>query len=190
MPDIQYPPQLPVPQRSGYGFSHVQPFVRTQMASGRAKQRRGFTNVPSMLPVSWYFNNQEAMLFEAWFRYSINDGVDWFVTKLRTPLDVESDLGDYRCRFTEMYTGPELHGCLWRYSASLEVFHRPTLPPGWELHPEYLLHADIIDRALNIHWPEFLAGRTLNLVVTVDGQQMSLLVSQDGINLVPLQVEV
>lgn len=191
MPDIYFPSQLPAPQRSGYGFNPVQTFVRTGMASGRAKQRRSFTSVPTMLPVSWMFTGPETMLFEAWFRDAINDGADWFMLELKTPLEPFGQLGHYRCRFTDMYSGPELNGCLWRISANLEVWERPMFPPGWAEFPEFITDADIIDRAVNENWPEHIPEESKNLMVSPDGATLvPLQVSPDGISLHDLTVEV
>lgn len=150
--DINYPEGLPWPVRDGYDINHVQPFRRTALASGRARQRKKFSSVPSMFNVTWIFNgDNEVAAFEAWFRDAINDGSDWFNSPLKTPIGE----GQYVCRFTEMYKGPALVGlCAWRVSAVLELWERPLMPPGWGLMPEYLLGADIFDIAMNDRWPE------------------------------------
>lgn len=155
MADVAFPEELPAALRDGYGLNHVQPFARTGMATGRARQRRTFTSVPSMVSVSWLFTAPEARLFESWFRYAIEDGTAWFIAKIKTPLESGNQLGEYRCRFTEMYSGPELAGpCHWRFRAELETWERPTLAPGWEQFPDYILHSDIIDIAINREYPE------------------------------------
>ena len=155
MADAAFPAELPVGIRDGYGLEHVQPFARTDMATGRARQRRTFTSVPSMVTVTWIMTAPEARLFEAWFRYTIKDGTDWFTAPLKSPLDSGNEVSSYRCRFTEMYSGPSLEGvCHWRFRANLEIFERPTLVPGWEQFPEYVLNADILDLAINREWPE------------------------------------
>ena len=53
----------------------VSPLIRTEMQTGRARQRRHFTATPTMASVRWRLNDSEAMLFEAWFR-----DVLWMVT--------------------------------------------------------------------------------------------------------------
>ena len=149
--DINFPDGLPCALRDGYDINHVQPFLRTTMASGRAVQRRKYTSVPSMANVSWLFTDTEAAAFELWFQQDIHDGADWFNSELRTPLGS----GQYVCRFTEMYKGPTLTGRrLWRFTAVLEIWERPLLPPGWALLPDYIIHADIFDLAMNREWPE------------------------------------
>lgn len=152
----RYPEQLPLARRQNYGINHVSPMARTGMVTGRARQRRTFTSVPSLVTTLWIFTPQEGTLFEAWFRYTLKDGTEWFEMPLRTPLNggsyPRSSL--YKCRFTGMYQGPEPIGPKWQYTAELEIWERPTLAPGWEQFPDYILHADIIDLAVNREWPE------------------------------------
>ncbi len=151
-----FPPQLPLALQAGYALQHVSPFVRTEMQSGRARQRRAFTSVPSTVSVSWIFETDVlCQLFEGWFRDDLGakDGENWFDMPLQTPL------GTYRydCRFAEMYQGPTLvGGDMWQISATLEIRERPILPPDWAtIAPEYVLFADIFDRAMNEEWPEW-----------------------------------
>lgn len=149
--DLSYPEGLPWPTRDGYTTQHGQPFQRTALTSGRARQRRRFSNVPSEYNVNFVFTRaNEAELFEAWFRYTINDGASWFNMKLKTPLG----LGDYVCRFVEMYEGPDIFGtCAWKVSAKLELWERPTIPAEFAEFPDYVLEADIFDIAMNKLWP-------------------------------------
>jgi len=150
--DIDYPSDLPWPVRDGYDTNHVSPFTRTNMESGRARQRRKFSSVPSVVNVTWIFNgDNQAAAFELWFQQNIHDGADWFNCPLKTPVGEKQ----YVCRFTDMYRGPTLVGlCAWRVTATLEVWERPLLPPDWAILPDYILHADIFDIALNKKWPE------------------------------------
>lgn len=147
---IDYPAGLPLPLRSGYGLNHVSPMMRTELESGRARQRRRYTSVPSIASVSWIFTQAEAQLFEAWFRWTLSDGAEWFNAELRTPLG----LMPYECRFVEMYSGPDLVGVdRWQIGASLEIRERQTLSSGYNLLPSFALNADIFDRAVNQEWP-------------------------------------
>jgi hypothetical protein len=148
--DIDFPADLPCPLREDYDLSHVSPFTRTAMESGRARQRRKFTSVPSNVRVSWQFNDSQAAAFELWFQQTIHDGADWFNAMLKTPIGYEP----YVCRFTEMYRGPVLSGRGWRVTASLEIWQRPLLPADWLLLPDYITGSDIFDRAMNREWPE------------------------------------
>lgn len=148
---IDFPSQLPTPQRANYGLRPVATFARTTMASGRAKQRQIFTSVPSLVPVTWLFTEPQAQIFEAWFKYEISDGVDWFNSKLKSPIGLK----DYECRFAEMYRGPELVGLNhWRYTARLEIVERPTITENWYLYGlDYVNNSSIFDVAMNQKWP-------------------------------------
>jgi len=121
------------------------------MTSGRTRQRRKYTSVPTEAGVSWVFSDAESQLFEAWFRDAITDGAAWFNMRMRTPMGV----GDYVCRFKDIYDGPVLYALgYWKFTATLELWERPILPPGWGNFPEFIAGQSIIDYALNKEWPE------------------------------------
>lgn len=148
-----YPSYLPKPLRDNYDIQHVSPFARTTMATGRARQRRTFTSVPSAVTVNWYMDGAKAQLFEAWFKYEITDGAEWFNIDLKTPV---GNFAPYECRFMEMYNGPTIDDANnWRFSAQLEIRERPVLTQEWWLYgQEFIQGASIIDVALNSKWPE------------------------------------
>lgn len=147
---INYPDSLPLPIRNGYQVNHVSPMMRTELDTGRARQRRRYTSVPSIVSVSWIFTQPQAAVFESWFRYGLVDGSEWFNARLRTPLGLES----YECRFAEMYSGPVLVGkLLWQFTAELELRERQTLFGDWSVAPEYVEFADLFDLAMNQEWP-------------------------------------
>lgn len=148
---IDFPSDLPCAVREGYDLNHVQPFTRTTMVTGRARQRRSFSSVPTVANVNWVFNAAQAAAFEAWFRDVLNDGAEWFNMRLRTPLGMEP----YVCRFVEMYKGPELTGARhWKVRSELEVWERPLMPHGWGEMTDFIVGADIIDLAANREWPK------------------------------------
>ena len=150
MPLVSWPTQLPLPEQSGYAIQHVSPLQRTQMVSGRARQRRVYTSVPSNVAVQWFLTEQQAQLFEAFFRYAITDGADWFLLPLKTPMFT----GDYECRFTGIYEGPTLTAFnKWTVSATIEIKERQTLGASWVYASQYLIDSSIIDVALNDLWP-------------------------------------
>lgn len=145
-----WPEQLPPPEQSGYAIQHVSPLQRTTMVSGRARQRRVYTSVPSMVAVQWFLTEQQAQLFEAFFRYAITDGADWFLLPLKTPMFT----GNYECRFTGIYEGPVLIAYdKWTVSATIEIKERQTLNAGFAYVPQYVIDSSIIDVALNDLWP-------------------------------------
>lgn len=148
--DIDYPASLPCPLFTGHAVQHVQPFVRSTMESGRARQRRRYTSVPSMQQFQWVMDAVQASAFEAWFRDTLLDGAEWFNLPTRNPL------GRMRvvCRFTRMYEGPlPISPTHFRISSELEVYERPLMPEGWGLLPDYITEADIFDLAMNREWP-------------------------------------
>lgn len=148
---INYPEGLPTPQRSGYGINHGSPLQRTELATGRAIQRRRYTSVPSIVAVSWNLSQPQAQVFEGWFRWELSDGAEWFNARLRTPLGLQ----DYECRFVGMYEGPDLVGIdRWKFSADLEIRERQTVDAALAEHHDLILGAAIIDIAINQEWPE------------------------------------
>lgn len=148
---INYPAGLPNPLREGHALNPVSPFLRTGLASGRARQRRSFTSTPTNGTFDFIFTDAQAQAFESWFRDSLGDGVEWFNIPRKTPMGMVKLV----CRFTGMYSGPALWGAdRWKFSCPLEVWERPLLPRGWGQFPELVIGSSIIDRALNKEWPE------------------------------------
>ncbi|AZV93594.1 hypothetical protein CBF45_07575 [Bordetella sp. J329] len=150
--DIDYPEGLPNPLREGHSLQSVSPFRRTQMASGRSRSRLLYESVPVRGTWDFIFKTDgQAAAFEAWFRDALKNGTEWFNIPRRTPLGIIRLV----CQFTDIYAGPTLVGrSSWRYSCPLEIWERPLMPPGWGLAPEYLIHADLFDIAMNREWPE------------------------------------
>ena len=103
---IAYPEFLPEPQRDGYGFQPVSPMARSELQSGRARQRRRFTSVPTVASVTWLMDDGEAQLFEGWFEHILLSGSLWFQCPLKTPLGMD----EHRARFVDIYEGPILVG--------------------------------------------------------------------------------
>ena len=153
---IAYPEFLPEPQRDGYGFQPVSPMARSELQSGRARQRRRFTSVPTVASVTWLMDDGEAQLFEGWFEYILLSGSLWFQCPLKTPLGMD----EHRARFVDIYEGPILVGeSFWRFTAKLELFKRPILDAEWIIDaPDYVAMADIFDVALNQKWPKAEPG--------------------------------
>lgn len=151
--DINYPSEyLPCPLKENFGLKPTSPLISTTMVTGRRKQRRAYASTPTQTPVAWIFTDGQAQYFEAWVRDTLVDGANWFNMPLLTPLGQQ----DYVCRFTDdFYDGPTPEGGMyWRYTATLELWERPILPPGWAEFPDYIVNSDILDLALNSEWPE------------------------------------
>lgn len=153
MADIYYPHDyLPLPQQDGYGFKPVSPLLRTDMTSGRARQRRRFTSTPTQANVTWFMETDvQGMIFEGWYRDTINDGASWFLMRLQTPVGISL----YKCRFTDIYNGPTLVPPIyWQYTATLELWERAAVPSPWGNYPEQIAGSDLIDIAINREWPK------------------------------------
>lgn len=145
-----YPEGLPRGLHSGRKYQLVSPLMRTELSSGRARQRRRFTSVPEAVSVSWFFNGAQGQAFEAWWRDSLIDGSIWFECPLDHPLGYDL----YTCRFTGPYDGPTRVGPdLWGYSGELEIRERIALYVGWGEFPEFIIDQSIIDLAINREWP-------------------------------------
>lgn len=106
--DINYPAEyLPCPLKENFGLKPTSPLKSSTMVTGRRRQRRAYTSVPSQTPVAWIFTDGQAQLFEAWVRDITMDGANWFNMPLLTPLGQQ----DYVCRFTDdFYEGPTPEG--------------------------------------------------------------------------------
>jgi hypothetical protein len=125
--------------------------IRSELQSGRSRQRRRYTSVPTMSSVSWLFSDTQSQVFEGWFEHVLMSGTLWFECPLKTPLGLET----YQARFTSIYSGSTLVGVShWRFTANLELFKRPIVDAEWVLiAPEYILMSDIFDRTMNQEWP-------------------------------------
>ncbi|HBZ1509891.1 TPA: hypothetical protein MJG17_26635, partial [Klebsiella pneumoniae] len=106
MTDIYYPhDSLPMPLQEGYGFQPVSPLKRTQLTTGRARQRRAYMSTPTQASITWFMETDaQGLAFESWFRDALSDGAAWFMMKLQTPAGIKF----YKCRFTDIYQGPVL----------------------------------------------------------------------------------
>lgn len=147
---IEYPVELPFPTRDGFALEQENNISRTEMQSGRSRQRVRFTSVPSYVSLRWIFTVPQAQLFEGWASDVV--GAGWFLLKLRTPIG----LTEHQARFIESPKGPALFGLdRWSYTAKVELRDKPKVAPGWALYaPQYILLSSLFDQAMNREWPE------------------------------------
>lgn len=147
--DIEYPRGLPFPMRDSYAFTPTNNIVRTDMQSGRARQRVEFEDSPDMLNLKWTLTESESRLFSLWARSVV--GAGWFTMTILTPMGFET----VELRFTERVDGPTLIGRFhWVWTAVCELRETPEIEEEWlELLPDYILHSDIFDLAMNREWP-------------------------------------
>ena len=143
-----YPAGLPLPLRDGYAFKPINNINRTDMQSGRARQRVEFKNVPDMLNLRWTLSQEESRLFSVWARVIV--GAGWFTMAILTPQGFD----EVEMRFTERVDGPALVGRFhWTWSATVEIRETPELDGDWILLPDFILHSDIFDLAINREKP-------------------------------------
>ncbi|WP_434695325.1 hypothetical protein [Pseudomonas sp. Z1-14] len=149
---IDYPAELPPPLQDGYALdTPVDPMLRTQMQSGRARQRLNFEEVPYLINAKWNCDRNQMAFFQGWYARTLVQGVEWFKATLLTPIGFK----EYECRFTGHYSGPVLvQVSRWEFSATLELKEPPLIEPGWEEFPQFWFMMNIIDMAINIEWPE------------------------------------
>lgn len=146
-----YPDGLPRGLHSGRKYQLHSPLMRSELVSGRARQRRRFTSVPEAVSVGWLFNDLQGQAFEAWWRDVLVDGSLWFECLLDHPLGY----AHYTCRFTDVYSGPSRVGPkLWSYSAELEIRERIAAPIGEGEFPQEILDSEIFDLTINREWPQ------------------------------------
>lgn len=73
-----WPSTLPITAVQGYGFSPVDPVIRTAMEAGPKRQRRQFTQTTTMVSVRWPLTDAQLATFESFHRNDILDGQSWF----------------------------------------------------------------------------------------------------------------
>lgn len=83
---VEWPSRLPLPQLSGHGYTPGKRLIETRMDSGTSRFRRKFSNVHDKLSARFLMTNDQAAFFEGWFKYVLNDGANWFVMPIKTPM--------------------------------------------------------------------------------------------------------
>lgn len=164
----RYPEGLPCPLREGYEFTPVNNIVRTDMQSGRARQRVDFPRTPDTIQLKWIFNSPQATLFQAWAEQVV--GAGWFEIPLLTPFGFDTE----EVRFMETPVGGALVGKFsWQFRVNCERRVRKLLDPEWvELLPDWVLHPEIFDIAMNVKWPKYTAAMSPVPLLTESGENL------------------
>lgn len=151
MTDLNFPEGLPYPQREGYEFEATENIITTPTDAGRPVERVDFLNPSSICKANWLLTEPQGRLLRAWCDQVAK--AQWFNLPMLS--DMGFDIEEVRLRKRLM--GPVLVGqYLWRYTAEIEVKKTPIYEEGWaEILPDWILEADIIDRAMNQYWPLF-----------------------------------
>lgn len=118
---VAWPDRLPPPLASGYGYQPQASFIRTNMDSGLARQRRRFARIPSTVSVSWIFTQEQLALFEAFVHYDITDGADWFSAQIANGQELQS----VKARMIGAPKVDVIEPGIWHVSVQMETVDMP-----------------------------------------------------------------
>lgn len=121
---IKYPSILPLPLLSSTSFKQQSNILRTEMNSGRARQRRRFLSVPTTMAATWQLSSRMADVFEGFYKYNLT-GNEWFLLKIPTP----QGLVEHEARFinSPMESYKPLGAGRWSYQANVEIKERQSI---------------------------------------------------------------
>ena len=115
---IEYPKSLKYPLLSSTSFQQQSNILRTEMGSGRARQRQLFDSVPTIMSATWKLPRRQAVIFEGFCTNDINV-TEWFLMDIPTP----RGLLQHQVRFTKSpFENYKLLGSgKWQYQAQIEI---------------------------------------------------------------------
>ena len=146
-----WPDLLPNPLASGYSYQAQAPFIRTNMDSGLARQRRRFTRIPSTVSVSWIFTQEQLALFEGFVHYDISDGSDWFAAKIANGQELRS----VKARMTAAPKIDLIEPGIWHASVQMETMDMPMATVDeYEVLRDFgadVFHADVSSLHILVH---------------------------------------
>lgn len=153
MATIDYPSYLRGAIQQGKRRNLAQTYITNEPQVG-SRYRQVLTNEA---PVTWsfdlIFDEMDAAAFDAWFKSSVNSGVDLFNMPIRT----EQGLVDHEVQFLEIPNNPVEIGRNWRYSCVVQA--REIVRPA---DPQFILDArdayspydlSLLDIVINKDWP-------------------------------------
>ena len=163
MSTIDYPSSLPLALLQGYGYDDKERFLRTQMDSGFARQRRRFTTGPTTFNVRFLFSQCNLETFEQFFEFILNDGVEIFNMCLSVG---QGKAVEHEVRFIETF---KVSGTENRYtvSAKIEAIEKAVAPVDAETFAlfnlfgcaaEYALYIDAFAILVNVDYPASAMG--------------------------------
>ncbi len=88
MIEMTYPSFLPHPHFSQSGIKQQSNRIRSEMSSGRVRQRRRFMVVPAEQTLEWRLKSDQAAIFLGWVEHALMGGINWFRLNQRTELGV------------------------------------------------------------------------------------------------------
>jgi hypothetical protein len=145
-----YPDMLPGFQLDNFGYEDTDNTLRTEMEGGPDRVRLRTTQTDTLFTVSAKMSYHQLETFEAWFRYKINKGIDWFEIPLAVGMGLETQTARFVGKFKPKAYSPRG----WIISATLEVEQRPTLNlEELDYVLEYDGLAEILARVVHIEMP-------------------------------------
>ncbi|MBB1452376.1 hypothetical protein H5159_15120 [Pseudoalteromonas sp. SG43-1] len=141
---VKYPKDLKLPLVSSHRLSQNSNLLRTDMASGRARQRKRFQSVPTTMGATWKLNKYQAQILEGFVTHGVKEAVNWFLMPVRTP----QGLIEHEVRFINSpLESCTYNGGFWNYSANIEVKKRQVVSE--EATANRLLEPNTIEQFVN-----------------------------------------
>lgn len=122
---VAWPDRLPAPMAAGYSYQPQAPFIRTNMDTGLARQRRRFISIPTQISVTWTLDQEGLALFEAFVHYDLLDGLCWFSAVVINGMERQS----VKARMIGAFKVDNVEPGAWRVSATLETINMPVATP-------------------------------------------------------------
>lgn len=112
-------PTTKLPDPSEQYSTEVSPsVVRTEMDSGFQRQRKRFSQDMTSIGVVFSFTPTQYALFQAWWKFKISSGADWFLMSV----NIGGATGTQQVRFSSPYSGT-YGGGRWKVKAVLELYN-------------------------------------------------------------------
>lgn len=133
-----YPKQLPLPSRQGFGSQLPQKRARFEMDNGQFRDSRKWITQPRRFTLTWELTTYEqAAIFEAWFEYTLNQAVEYVDIPLA---------GDFiHCRATTGAPTYTPNGAGWVASASFDTLS--AKPPAFAGNAQWPLELPEFEKA-------------------------------------------
>lgn len=141
---IKYPSILPLPLLSSTSFKQQSNILRTEMSSGRARQRRRFLSVPTTMAATWRLSSGLATAFEGFYEHGLKEN-EWFLMGIPTP----QGMTEHEVRFinSPMEGYKKLGAGKWSYQANIEIKKRRK--PSEESATAAALQPNTFDQLVN-----------------------------------------
>ena len=121
---MEYPADLlPHPLLQGYLSAPDNNVLVTEMESGATRLRRLYSDRQQTLGVAWIFSSDQLAIFEAWFKYKIDQGAAWFDMSVKDG----QGLSELTCRFQSSYQVQSISHNQWRVQAAVRVRNPRTM---------------------------------------------------------------